>query len=690
MPWTLDDVEKHTKGLTDKQKRVWVRVANDALSRCIEAGGTDETCAPRAIRQANAAVKGVKESVFISEAATIKAKVQGLLRAADVLLKDRDLPQTVKTQVQNLRATLKKTWSDLEAEGEPEDKDTKPEGGEGKAEPAGKGETSPATEAARWLDEAETILKRADSLRATEDLIRQALEKKFPAPAGKDYLRPWIRDFYGDTVIYELDGRLYQVAFTIDTTSGTKKVILGEPKEVEVAYVVAGEAARSTKTEDGKAFPASDYAYVPDPEKPSTWKLRLTATPGGPPDPHIVGAAIAALGKGFRGQKVEIPAADLPKVKAKVRAAWKKANPDKDEDEMPPVIREADEGHDLAGEFVPLIEKAVRRDGTVPIKIIQPGWGASGYYSKETLERDGPKVFTKGLKMYWDHPTATEEAERPERSLRDLAGEFVTDAKWRDDGPAGPGLYADAKIFGPYKEAVNELAPHIGVSIRALGKAKMGEADGRQGPIIERIVAAKSVDFVTTPGAGGKIVELFEAARGRAEPVSVYAVTLEELKRMRPDLIEGLRREIKKDQLEEAKKVTEQELEQLREANKGLQEENARLKEALILREAKDFVGEALGKVEMPDLTRTRLLESLSRNPVVKDGKLDKDEYAKKITEAVKAEMDYLAQVTKSGAIRGMGSGDVKLEEVEKTLQESFARLGLSESAAKIAAKGRG
>ena len=99
--------------------------------------------------------------------------------------------------------------------------------------------------------------------------------------------------------------------------------------------------ANRTKSEgDAGEFPASDYAYVPDAEKPSTWKLRLTATPGGKPDARIVGAACAALGHGFRGQKVAIPPQDLPAVKAKVRAAWKKANPDKPTDEMPEAIAE--------------------------------------------------------------------------------------------------------------------------------------------------------------------------------------------------------------------------------------------------------------------------------------------------------------------------------------------------------------
>ena len=98
--------------------------------------------------------------------------------------------------------------------------------------------------------------------------------------------------------------------------------------------------AKGGKTEDGEVFPASDYAYVPDPEKPSTWKLRLTSTPGGKPDSRIVGAALAALGPGYRGNKVEIPEADLAGVKTKVRAAWKELHPDQ---EIPQVLKTAEE-----------------------------------------------------------------------------------------------------------------------------------------------------------------------------------------------------------------------------------------------------------------------------------------------------------------------------------------------------------
>lgn len=98
-----------------------------------------------------------------------------------------------------------------------------------------------------------------------------------------------------------------------------------------------------TKTEDGRPFPPGDYAYVPDRERPSTWKLRLTSTPGGPPDPRIVGAAVAALGPGFRGQKVQIPSADLAAVKRKVRAAWRRAHPDASPEDVPAVIRASED-----------------------------------------------------------------------------------------------------------------------------------------------------------------------------------------------------------------------------------------------------------------------------------------------------------------------------------------------------------
>jgi hypothetical protein len=53
MPWSVKDVSKHKKGLTPEQEKKWVSIANAILKDCIAKGGTDKTCAPKAIRIAN-------------------------------------------------------------------------------------------------------------------------------------------------------------------------------------------------------------------------------------------------------------------------------------------------------------------------------------------------------------------------------------------------------------------------------------------------------------------------------------------------------------------------------------------------------------------------------------------------------------------------------------------------------------
>lgn len=100
--------------------------------------------------------------------------------------------------------------------------------------------------------------------------------------------------------------------------------------------------AAAEKTEDGTSYPAAAFAYVPDPAQPSTWKLRLWESPDKKVTARQVGMAVAALGKGFRGNRVQIPSKDLPAVKRKVRAAWKSVNPDS---ELPAALQSSE--HEL-------------------------------------------------------------------------------------------------------------------------------------------------------------------------------------------------------------------------------------------------------------------------------------------------------------------------------------------------------
>ncbi len=56
MPWTKDNVDEFKKGLTEKQKSQWVKIANSALESCLNEGGDKKECEVSAIKQANGSV----------------------------------------------------------------------------------------------------------------------------------------------------------------------------------------------------------------------------------------------------------------------------------------------------------------------------------------------------------------------------------------------------------------------------------------------------------------------------------------------------------------------------------------------------------------------------------------------------------------------------------------------------------
>lgn len=134
--------------------------------------------------------------------------------------------------------------------------------------------------------------------------------------------------------------------------------------------------------------------------------------------------------------------------------------------------------------------------GTALVTLITPGVGSSGEYSSEVLESAAEAgVFAAGTHMYLDHPAA---GERPERSLRNLAGVLTEAATW--DGTA---LKAPAKIYPRFRAMLADVQDAIGVSIRADGVVESG--------VVKAIGPVASVDFVTKAGRGGSFA-LVESA----------------------------------------------------------------------------------------------------------------------------------------------------------------------------------
>lgn len=295
-------------------------------------------------------------------------------------------------------------------------------------------------------------------------------------------------------------------------------------------------------------------------------------------------------------------------------------------------------------EDIPLKESAARTDYAV--KIISPGRGSTGYYTKEMLSRDGPKVFTKGTHMYWNHATPVEEAQRPEGNLDHLAAVLTEDAKWNDTGKDGPGLYARAKVFSDYADKVQEKAPHTGLSIRAYGNLSQKKAPDGLGELIENMTRADSVDFVTRAGRDGKF------------------------------LTESARAEIKEGEQD----MDEAQVKRLIEAEVGpLKAENIKLRERLAMSdEIPALLKECFKGVKMEQPTADRISRRVVERATFKaDGYLDV-EALKKIVEAeIKDEGEYLSRISGGRIVVGMGHAasaidPKKIEEAEKGLDEAF------------------
>ena len=553
-----------------------------------------------------------------------------------------------------------------------------------------------------------------------------------------------------------------------------------------------------TKTENGKNFPASAYAYTPDKTKPSTWKLRIWADPSGGPDSSIVGAAVAAVGKGFRGNKVEIPEADMGTVKTKLRKAWKKANPDKMADEIPEAIKESavdikessyypgtmeavqdsiskalndknvqgfcgcsnvpersdrdwstlslratgldgtclvrcyhcdglwlanyvkdDQGnivfsnikpaqeisqiivasesdHGAGGddEEISIEESAVALRESAAIDengiiqdacIIQPGWGSSGYYSAAMLAKEAAK-FAKA-QMFVDHPTAAEEAQRPEGTLTRLAGVVAGTPVFKESGWKGPGLYGPVKVFSDHRESLTEKAPYIGLSINASGMARPGTVDGRSGRIVESFTKVRSVDFVTLAGAGGALMPLLESAREQSaakSKINLSSLTLERLREARPDLFGAIEVEIKESEKKELNQLDEKELtalkESLQEKDTVIKEQSkklAKLEEKEMLREAERVVTKLVEAAKLPNVTKKRLRHDCIETPLTEAGELD----TKKLTESVNAiiaqEIADFAEISGSGRVSGMGGSAEPASIKESVGKEMDEMLGV-------------
>jgi hypothetical protein len=146
--------------------------------------------------------------------------------------------------------------------------------------------------------------------------------------------------------------------------------------------------------------------------------------------------------------------------------------------------------------------------GEINFTVIKPGWSKNNRYYPADLLKSRANIF-EGAKMFVNHATDKEVDARPEGDLNNWVAN-VTKVWAESDGT----VKATAKVIDPAFKAKlallgeSKMLGTMGVSIRAFGASQIGEAEGRKGKIIESLLAAKSVDFVTFAGAGGEVESL--------------------------------------------------------------------------------------------------------------------------------------------------------------------------------------
>lgn len=112
-------------------------------------------------------------------------------------------------------------------------------------------------------------------------------------------------------------------------------------RQLAALYANDPHVKTAIKRESGMDFPPRDYAYVPDPNRPATWRLRLTEAPGKVTELQLQKAAAALSPAGYRGNRLELPPQALSSVKRRLLAEFRRLKVD--EGRIPASVKEKEQ-----------------------------------------------------------------------------------------------------------------------------------------------------------------------------------------------------------------------------------------------------------------------------------------------------------------------------------------------------------
>ncbi len=413
---------------------------------------------------------------------------------------------------------------------------------------------------------------------------------------------------------------------------------------------------KKTKKVGGENRPARCFAYVPDPEKPDTWKLPIYHADGSV-DQERLPKAYAALTSNYRGQSADVPASARAGVLAKIRSAYKKAGMD-----WPGKKAEA---VDLftEGEILDLREaEGENQERVWEVVLIRPGVTKNHTYYPES-------VLTKAVPLFEGARALARSDDahswNMDVSVKNIVG-FYKGVEYREGALRGQlHILSDgAWLHDKMVEARNLGQKHLfGLSIVAGGTATIKKHKGREVRYVESIDRVASVDPVVNPAAGGRFVKLAAAESEQLKgELDMFKKLLELIEAKRPDLLKGKDLEniteaevmelaaqamLTEAELAEAKKPAREPEKKEPEKNpETLTEAEKRITEAERRWECRMLLSDKLAESKLPEVTQKRL-RAIWNGKIFTEAELD---------QAIKDERDYLALFDKSGQVRGAGA----------------------------------
>lgn len=161
-------------------------------------------------------------------------------------------------------------------------------------------------------------------------------------------------------------------------------------------------------------------------------------------------------------------------------------------------------------------EAPVKKGNRWRVIVARPGKGSSGTYSEDMFRRDAHKIIPPGGQAFINHDDS--------RNPKDMLGTYPSGSVWSEEDKA---VVAELEVFSHWREFVEEVGPHCGISLYALGES---DEDGNVTAIIEDRL--NGADLVARPGlvGSGLAEKLYESAIKQASDEPSVTAAQEERK----------------------------------------------------------------------------------------------------------------------------------------------------------------